>query len=312
MMVAVVCAGCTDNGPRAVVDPTTVSTDDSGSGASAPSVPQSTNPRPAAPSTIPKTPWTTVARGCPAGTPRGEVTVLAASSLANIIPLVEGRLREAFPCVSGLNVSYGSSSVLAAQILNGAPADVFISASESPMNSVLNAGVASNPVRFASNLAEIMVSNDSPFAGKVRSLLDLLDSRNPGITVGLCVATAPCGSLANTVLGNARIAYGEATLARANVGDTETPSVEDLVTKIQLGELDAGLVYHSDCVHSERRGLARCVQIPLAEAGVAVNSLNVYVAAPLNDRGVSRDVMSFIAGAPFQSYLQTEHGFYAP
>lgn len=255
---------------------------------------------------------TTVTRGCPAGSQQGGVTVLAASSLANILPLVEERLRDAYPCVTALNVSYGSSSVLAAQILNGSPADVFLSASESPMKSVVTAGLASNPVKFASNLAEIMVSNDSSYRGKIAGLADLLDSRNAGIKVGLCVATAPCGSLADTVLGNARVAYNETTLTRGHVGDTETPSVEDLVTKIQLGELDAGVVYHSDCVYAQKRGLARCVQIPLNEAGVPVNSLNIYVGAALNDRGVSRDVMSFISGAAFQSYLQTEHGFYAP
>lgn len=249
---------------------------------------------------------------CPDPSIAGAVTVLAASSLANVLPLVEGRLRDAHPCVSGLNVSYGSSSVLAAQILNGAPADIFLSASDGPMKSVVNAGLASSPVTFASNLAEIMVSNDSPFRGKIATLPDLLDSQNPGIKVGLCVATAPCGSLADAVSGNARTAYGEESLTRANLADTETPSVEDLVTKIKLGELDAGIVYHSDCVYAQREGLAQCVQVPLVEAGLPVNSSNVYVAAALNDRGVSRDVMSFFASATFQSYLQSEFGFKAP
>lgn len=239
--------------------------------------------------------------------------MLAASSLANILPSVEGRLRAAYPCVTGIKVSYGSSSVLAAQILNGAPADVFISASESPMKSVVAAGVAAGePVKFASNLAEIMVAPDSPFRGKVSGLVDLLGARNPGIKVGLCAPTAPCGTLADTVLANARRAYADAALTRANIADTEASSVEDLVTKVQLGELDAGIVYHSDCVWAQKARLATCVGIPLAQAGLAVNAVNIYVAAALNDRGVSRDVMAFIAGAPFQSYLQSEYGFYAP
>lgn len=238
--------------------------------------------------------------------------MLAASSMANVIPEIEGRVRAAHPCITGLKVSYGSSSVLAAQILNGSPADIFISASEAPMKSIVSAGLAVSPVKFASNLAEIMVNDRFSGSTRVTTLVDLLDSNNPGIKVGLCVATAPCGALANTVLENGRRAYGVDALTRVNVADTEASSVEDLVTKIQLGELDAGIVYHSDCVHARRAGLATCVSIPLVEAGQALNSLNVYVASALNSRTVSSDFMAFVASAAFQSYLQAEHGFYAP
>ena len=204
------------------------------------------------------------------------------------------------PCITSLSFSYGSSATLAAQIVNGSPADVFVSASESTMNTVSDSGQAVNTTLFARNSGEIMVNTASRFAKNVTNIKSLSKSSNPGIKVGLCVATAPCGALADSILqksGNTRSA----------LADTESPSVEDLVSKIEMGELDAGIVYHSDCVNAQKNKRAVCVSIP-----ADTNATNSYYVAALNTRNVTQQFVDFVSNATFTTSLQSKYGFLAP
>ena len=194
--------------------------------------------------TVPTRATVTTVPSCANPADRGAVTVLAASSMVNVLDELKDAWVSSHPCVTAVNISYGSSATLAAQVVSGAPADVFISASDATMNTVRNVGLAViAPQVFARNKGAILLWPGGRFANSVSTVADLLDSANPGIKVGLCVASAPCGSLANTILSNARTAYSRADLTRANIADTEAASVEDLVTKIELGELDAGIAY---------------------------------------------------------------------
>ena len=228
--------------------------------------------------------------------------------MVNVFNDVKAQYLASNPCTTDIVFSYGSSATLATQIVNGAPADVFVSASAATMTTVQNAGVLkTTPSVFAKNLAEIMVYPKSQFMGMIGALQDLLDARSPGIKVGLCVASAPCGSLANTVLANARAAYSAPTLTRANVADSETPSVEDLVIKIEMGEFDAGIVYHSDCQYAIPGAKATCVEIP-----ANINSSNSYLVAPLNTQKNSTDFVAYLNSYEFQHYAQWKYGFLAP
>jgi molybdate transport system substrate-binding protein len=226
--------------------------------------------------------------------------VLAASSMAPVFAEVEEQFLAAHPCVTDISFSYGSSATLAAQIVNGSPADVFVSASESTMNTVSDSGQAVNTTLFARNSGEIMANTASRFAKNVTSIESLSKSSNPDIKVGLCVATAPCGALADSILQKS------GTTRRA-LADTESPSVEDLVSKIEMGELDAGIVYHSDCVYAQKNKRAICLQIP-ADA----NANNSYYVAALNTRNVTQQFVDFVSNATFTKSLQSKYGFLAP
>ena len=250
---------------------------------------------------------------CPAPEDEGMVVVLAASSMANVLEEIKPEYLADHPCVTDLVFSFGSSATLAAQIVNGSPSDVFVSASKSTMDTVTSAGVISTPSRFAKNYAAIMFYKDSKFDENITSLLSLLETSNPGIKVGLCVETAPCGSLADSVLKNAMEAYGNQSLNRDEVADTESPSVEDLVSKIEMGELDAGIVYKSDCHFSATsKKSSGCVEIPDMHNGKALNLANEYYVGAINAKANSREFSQFIASAAFQSILQSKHGFSAP
>ena len=251
---------------------------------------------------------TTTVPTCAIASNKGSLTVFAASSMVNVFNDVKAKYLASHPCVTDVVFSYGSSATLATQIVNGAPADVFVSASAATMTTVQNAGVLkSTPIVFARNMAEIMMYPKSSFVGTIGTLQDLLDSRSPGIKVGLCVASAPCGALANTVLANARTAYSAPTLTRANIADSEAPSVEDLVMKIEMGEFDAGIVYHSDCQAAIPGTKAACVEIP-----ASINSSNSYAVGALNAKSNTTDFVSYLDSYEFQHYAQWKYGFLAP
>ena len=237
---------------------------------------------------------------CPDESTKGSLVVLAASSMAPVFANAEEQLLAENPCITDVAFSYGSSATLAAQIVNGSPADVFVSASEATMNTVKNAGRTLSIDNFAKNIGEIMVSASSRSANKITSLTNLSKSSNPDIKVGLCVATAPCGALADSILEKSGVTRGA-------IADTESPSVEDLVSKIEMGELDAGIVYHSDCVNAQKNKRTVCVSIPSD-----VNATNSYYVAALNTRNVTQQFVDFVSSPAFTTTLQSKYGFLAP
>ena len=240
------------------------------------------------------------AESCKKPDTKGSIVVMAASSMVNVFSDVEKTFLNAHPCITGITYSYGSSATLAAQIVNGSPADVFVSASEATMNTAKDAGKTMSVNLFAKNTAEIMVSSSSQFAARITDIASLSDATNFGIKVGVCVATAPCGSLANSILE-------KANTSRTAVADTESSSAEDLVSKIEMGELDAGIVYHSDCKYAEQRARAVCVSIDSA-----VNATNGYYVAALTTRLIVQQYVDYINSSDFKSVLQTKFGFLAP
>ena len=226
--------------------------------------------------------------------------VLAASSMVNALSETRKPFLATHPCVGDLTFSFGSSATLATQIVNGSPADVFIAASEATMKVVQEAGVASSSQVFAKNIAAIMIGKTSKFAGFIGGINDLADTTHSGIAVGVCVASAPCGVVADAVLT-------KVGLSRTVIADTETQSVEDLVTKIELGELDAGIVYQSDCQHVATSSDALCISIPMTE-----NATTGYFVAALNRKMAVQEFVDYINGSGFKNMLQTKYGFLTP
>lgn len=175
--------------------------------------------------------------GCSGNDDRQTLLVSAAASLTDAFGAVEQTFEDANPDVDVV-LNLAGSSALREQILGGAPVDVFASANMENMERVLEAGeVADEPRVFARNRLQIAVPPANP-AG----ISGLADFAEESLFLGLCAAGVPCGDLARAALAAADV---EAVI------DTNEPDVRSLLTKIEAGELDAGITYVSDVVSSE-------------------------------------------------------------
>jgi molybdate transport system substrate-binding protein len=163
--------------------------------------------------------------------PAGTITVLAAASLTGTFTQIGKQFEAAHPGVS-VKFSFGASSTLATQITDGAPADVFASAAPANMTTVVNAGDASGPQDFAKNTAEVAVPPANP--ANVTSVSDLAKS---SVKVALCQPKVPCGVVAAGVFKNAGITVKPVTLQ---------PDVKSVLTQVETGNVDAGMVYVTD------------------------------------------------------------------
>lgn len=160
------------------------------------------------------------------------LTVLAAASLTESFTTISRAFETEHPGVT-VSLSFGGSPALAEQILQGAPADVFAAASPSTMGTVTEGGaVDGTPVVFARNSLEIAVPPGNP--GGVRGIADFGD---PALDLALCAPEVPCGAAAQKVFAAAGITA---------VPDTLEQDVKSVLTKVQLDEVDAGLVYRTD------------------------------------------------------------------
>jgi molybdate transport system substrate-binding protein len=161
----------------------------------------------------------------------GTIQVFAAASLTEVFTDLGKQFEKDHP---GTKVvfQFGASSALATNINQGDKADVFGSASPSNMQSVVDAGNASNPQTFAKNEMEIAVPPSNP--GNVNSLDDLAKS---GVKVALCQPQVPCGKTAQQVFSNAKITVKPVT---------EQPDVKSTLLQVENGAVDAGVVYVTD------------------------------------------------------------------
>jgi len=157
------------------------------------------------------------------GTP---ITVFAAASLTQVFPRIDPSQR----------YSFAGSDQLALQIRQGAPADVFASASPRYTELAYRDGVVLKPVVFATNKLIVLVPRGNP-AG-IHSVYDL---RRPGVKIVIGDRTVPIGTYTRQILD----ALGITADVTKNVVSEET-DVKGIVSKIALGEADAGLVYLTD------------------------------------------------------------------
>ena len=153
------------------------------------------------------------------------LTVLAASSLTDVFPKID----------SGNKYSFGGSDVLAAQIQQGAAVDVFAAASPKYPEQLYQKGLVLKPVVFATNRLVLIVPASNP-AG-IASVYDLCKQ---GVKVDIGDKAVPVGSYTRQILTNLGL-----QCVLQNVVSNEQ-NVRDILTKVSLGEVDAGFVYITD------------------------------------------------------------------
>jgi len=153
------------------------------------------------------------------------ITVYAAASLTDVLPKIDPAPR----------YSFAGSNTLAAQIQQGAPADVFASANTTLPQQLFQKGLCSQPVVFTRNTLVLIVPKANP-AG-IKSVYDL---QKPGIKLDVAATGVPVGSYTRQILKNMGL-----TSVLNNVVSNET-DVREVLAKVALGEADAGFVYSTD------------------------------------------------------------------
>jgi molybdate transport system substrate-binding protein len=158
--------------------------------------------------------------------PNAQLTVYAAASLTDVFPKIDPAERYQF----------GGSNTLAAQITQGAPADLFASANTTLPNQLFSKGLCSRPVVFTRNTLVVVVPKANP--AKIRSVYNLTKS---GVKIVIAGPGVPVGSYTLQILENMNLSGA----VLKNVVSRET-DVREVLAKVALGEADAGFVYSTD------------------------------------------------------------------
>jgi molybdate transport system substrate-binding protein len=166
--------------------------------------------------------------GSGSGSP-SEIKVFAAASLTAAFNKIGQDWTAANPNTK-VTFNFAGSQALATQIQQSAPADVFASADTTNMGKV--SSQVDTPKNFASNLLQIIVAKDNP-----KSVKGLSDLSNPDLKVVLAAPDVPAGKYAQQALGAQHV-----TVKPVSLED----NVKAVVTKVSLGEADAGIVYVTD------------------------------------------------------------------
>lgn len=218
-----------------------------------------------------------------------EVRVFAAASLtASFTEL--GELFEAEYPGTRVALNFAASSALAAQIEQGADADVFASADEVNMRRVERN--VEDVSTLALNRLAIAVEDGNP-----KGIQDPSDLTDPGLLVVLCASQVPCGAFADVALTKAGVAVDVVS---------REEHVKAVLTKVELGEADAGVVYVTDVRASSN---VEGIDIPDQHNVTAIYPIAVLADAPNPDGAAAFvELVTSARGARVLS----EHGFEIP
>lgn len=172
--------------------------------------------------------------GAPAQSTAKTVTVFAAASMKPTFDALKTTFEAAHPGTT-VALNYAGSQALATQLVEGAKADVFVSANDTQMKVVTDAGLnAGDPKVFATNQLEIAVPPSNP--AKIATFTDLA---KPGVKLVICAPAVPCGA--------ATVKLEKATGVTLKPV-SEEQAVTSVLAKVKTAEADAGLVYKTDVI----------------------------------------------------------------
>ncbi len=219
-----------------------------------------------------------------------ELNVFAAASLTDAFTQIGKDFTAAHPDVT-VTCNFAGSNDLATQVQQGAPADVFASADTTNMDKV--ASLVATPQTFARNKLCIAVAPGNP-----EGITGLDDLSRKDLKVVLAAPEVPAGKYAGEILGKAGVTVHPVSLE---------VTVKGVVTKVALGEADAGIVYVTDV--SAAKGEVDGVGIPDAQNVIAVYPVATVASSKLPDD--AKAFVDFVLSADGQKAL-TGDGFLPP
>jgi len=238
----------------------------------------------------------TACSGSDASSEPRTLTVYAAASLTEAFTEL-GRAFEAEHSGVILAFNFGGSQNLRTQIEQGAPADVFASANTREMDTLVTQHMveAGTPKVFLTNQLVVILPKENP-AG-IASLEDL---SKPGLKLVLAAEEVPAGRYARQILDqlNARFGAEYKDKVLTNVVSNED-NIRQAVTKVQLGEADASIVYVSDAV--------AVPELQRIEIPAEVNVIAEYPIAPLMESvnsGLANEFIAYVLSPNGQATLE--------
>ncbi|WP_351225896.1 molybdate ABC transporter substrate-binding protein [Streptomyces sp. NPDC002133] len=224
------------------------------------------------------------------GAPKADLTVLAAASLTDVFKTAGTAYEKKNPGTK-ITFSFAGSQELVAQVKQGAPADALVTADTKSMDSVK--ADTGTPAVIAKNRLVIATVKGNPH--KVDELKDLADTK---LKVVLAAPEVPAGKYSKKVLDAQKITVKPVS---------QEPNVRAVLSKVELGEADAGLVYKTDAETATDK--VDAVEIPDAQ-----NAIAEYPAATLKQSKNAEAAAAFVAwlSSPEAQKILQDAGFQQP
>ncbi|MET9570156.1 molybdate ABC transporter substrate-binding protein [Streptomyces virginiae] len=230
------------------------------------------------------------ASGTGSAAPQANLTVLAASSLADVFKTAGAAYEKAHPGTR-VTFSFAGSQELAAQVKQGAPADALVTADTKTMDGLK--AETGDPAIIAKNRLVIAAGKGNPF--KIDELKDLADTK---VKVVLAAPEVPVGRYSKQILDAQKVEVKPVS---------QEPNVRAVLGKVEMGEADAGLVYKTDSAKSGDKVVT--VEIPDEQNAVAS-----YPAATLKQSENTEAAAAFVAwlSTPEAQKILQDAGFQQP
>jgi len=223
----------------------------------------------------------------------GSFTVYAAASLTAAFKAAGSNFQKAHSGTT-IDFNFAGSPTLVAQIQQGANGDVFASADQPNMQKLVDAGLVQGlPTVFARNKLAIVVAPGNP-----KRVTGLADLGRQGLIVVLCGPTVPCGRYGAQALANAGVMVAPASL------ETDVKSV---VSKVSLGEADAGIAYVTDI----KAAGTTVVGVPIPDGQNVVASYPIGVLKGTQNAPLAKAFIDYLVSADGQNALAS-FGFTSP
>ena len=223
----------------------------------------------------------------------GSITVFAGSSLTDAFKNAGDEIAKANPDAQ-FTFNFGSSSTLATQIINGAPADVFASADEANMQKVVDAKLTDGTATpFVGNRLQIAVAPGNP-----KKIAGLADLARPDVVLVLAAPTVPAGKYALDALTKAGVTARPVSLE---------VDVRAALNKVSLGEADAGIVYVTDV----KSAAGRVTGVDIPEQHQVLARYPIAVVRDSKNARLARGFVDYLLSPAGQSVL-AEFGFSKP
>ena len=221
----------------------------------------------------------------------GTITVSAAASLTAAFTTIGDDFKKANPGFE-VKFNFDSSSTLAKQIEDGAPADAYASADEANMKKLTDADLVGTPQVFARNELTVVVKKGNP--KNVKSLADLAAAG----TISLCGSEVPCGRYADQMLKNANVTIPADRITRGQ-------NVKATLAAVAEGDADAGIVYVTDATGD------KIEKVPVAAAQNVIAIYPIAVVKASKNQATAEAFMAFVLGPQGQATLKAA-GFLPP